>query len=98
MLGACDDFLPGVAALGEADAVQEIEVQHLRNESLARGEIYLRQAGSDVRETPVTFPFFWIGIAGESVLRQSLRSADDPVTAGIAMHARDTDFFGFGVT
>ena len=48
MLGACDDFLPGVAALGEADSIQQIEIQHLRDKRLAGGRIDLGQAGADV--------------------------------------------------
>src|SRR5579863_8037774 len=53
VLGAGDDLLAGVATLAEADAVQEVEVQHLGHESLARGQIYLRKAGANVREPPI---------------------------------------------
>jgi hypothetical protein len=53
VLGACDDFLSGVATLAEADAVQEIEIEHLRDEGFARAGIYLRQAVANVGEAPV---------------------------------------------
>jgi len=39
----------GIATLAEADGVQEIEVEHLGHEGLARGQIYLRKAGANVR-------------------------------------------------
>jgi len=52
----------------EADAVQEIEIQHLRDEGLTRAQIYLRQTGANVREAPV--PFHGELVAAQSVLRQ----------------------------
>src|SRR5690348_546726 len=36
VVGTGDDFLPGVAALVEGNAVDEIEVEHLRDERFAR--------------------------------------------------------------
>ena len=46
---------PGVAALGEADPVQQIEIQHLRDERFAGRRIDLRQAGANVGEPPRIF-------------------------------------------
>ena len=39
---ARDDFLPGVATLRETKRVDEIQIEHLRNEQLARLGIDLR--------------------------------------------------------
>src|ERR1700730_6756636 len=84
MLGAGDDFLSGVAAFAEADAVQQIEIQHLRDEGLASGQIYLRKTGANVREPPSLFDVLHVGRGGvHSVLRQLLGSADDPVAPGV---------------
>src|ERR1700704_6189479 len=98
MLGAGDDFLSGVATLTEADAVQEIEIEHLRDESLARRQIYLRQTGANVREAPVMFDPIRLGnIAGQSMLRQLVRCPDHPVTAGVPVDCRNTDVVRLGV-
>ena len=52
VLHARDDLLTGVAALPEAQAVDELEVDHLRHERLARGGDDAREPGGDVAEAP----------------------------------------------
>src|ERR1700730_16951488 len=92
MLGAGDDFLSGVAAFAEADAVQQIEIQHLRDEGLASGQIYLRKTGANAREPPSLFDVLRVGRGGvHSVLRQLLGSADDPVAPRVAVDGGNTD-------
>ncbi len=50
---ARDHFLPGIAALGERDRIDAVEVQHLRDE-LSRGRaVDLRQSGGDVERAPL---------------------------------------------
>src|ERR1700731_2538125 len=98
MLVACDDFLSGVATLAEADAVQEIEIQHLRDEGLARAQIYLRQTGGNVGEAPVGFELIRSqDLAVQSVLRQFPGSTNDPVAARVVVDAGHTDAVLLGV-
>ncbi len=52
---AGDDFLAGVAAFFEADAAQQVDVEHLRHKVLVRGTIDLWQSGPDVLQMPVLF-------------------------------------------
>src|ERR1700720_4423009 len=92
MLGARDDFLSGVAALAEADAVQEIEIEHLCDEGFARRQIYLRQTGMNIRASPVVLDALsMLDIAGQPALGESRCRADHPVAAGVAVDARDAD-------
>src|ERR1700723_272647 len=92
VLGARDDFLPRVAALAEADAVQEIEIEHLCDEDLASRQIYLRQARANVRQTPVMFDFLRPRrVAPEPALGQGLRGPDDPVAAEVAVDGGHAD-------
>ena len=52
MLSARDDFLPGVATLRETERVDEIQIEHLRNEQLARLGIDLRLSRGDRGAAP----------------------------------------------
>src|SRR5579859_1904002 len=94
MLGARDDFLSGVAALGEADRVQQVEIQHLRDEGLAGGRVDLRQSGADVREPPfILHTLRLAGIDGG----KGLWSCDEPVAVRVASDRRYAHAIGFGV-
>lgn len=49
-VGARDNFLPGVAAFFKADAVERIEIEHLRNEGFVRLGEYVRDARLKMRK------------------------------------------------
>src|SRR5262245_45417944 len=51
-MGAGDDLLTGVAAFLEADAFEQIDIQHLGDEALVGPQPDLGQSGADVRNTP----------------------------------------------
>ncbi len=52
---AGDDFLAGIATFLEADAAEQVEVEHLRHEGFVGFGINLRQAGAKVRQFPIVF-------------------------------------------
>ena len=49
---ARDDFLPGVATLRKTERIDEIEIEHLRDEQLAGFRIDLRLARGDSGSAP----------------------------------------------
>src|SRR5207344_343256 len=55
VLGARDDFLPGIAALLEIDAADLLEVDHLRHELILRRRGDQRPPGADLIERPGVF-------------------------------------------
>src|SRR5690606_26135327 len=52
---ARDDLLSGVTALLEADAAEQIEIQHLRDEAFVRRRIDLRMTGTQMIVPPLCF-------------------------------------------
>src|SRR6202142_2553575 len=94
MLGTRDDFLAGVAALGEADPVQQVEIQHLRDEGLARGRIDLRQSRANVRKPPFVLRTLGVGRIGGC---KFLRSGEEPMAARIAGDRGNADTIGLDV-
>ncbi len=97
VLRARDDFLAGEAALAEADAVDEIEIQHLRDVQFARRRVDLRQARANVREPPVSL--YRVGVenvSGESAGGDERGLADDP-KARVRADPADAEPCGFHV-
>ncbi len=53
IVSACDHFLTGVAALGEGDRIDAVEVEHLRHELRRSGRVNLRLAGGNIECAPL---------------------------------------------
>src|SRR5690606_18987873 len=52
ILHARDDFLAGVTPLAEADGPQMLKIEHLRDEALAGGALYLADTKPDQLQAP----------------------------------------------
>src|SRR3977135_4508091 len=92
MLRSRNDFLAGKTPLGEADAVDQIEIEHLRHEHFARRRVDLRQPGANVGEPPgMLHSRLLRRLPHDALGREILRGADDPMPVDVRSEARYAD-------